>query len=263
MKQVGRVRAYLRYRLKAKTSYGIQAPFLFNYMQEVVEQKWKKNLVCSQIEQLRKHLLHNQTMVPFVDFGTGRKKASISDQRRICDIARHSAKSKKYARLLFKTVQYFRPTTILELGTSLGISTAYLSAANPSAKVVTIEGCPAMVQQALINFQTLSLNNIEVRGGEFSAVLPSVLQEVSSIDFVFIDGNHCRKATLDYYKQIKPHLTSKSVVVIDDIHYSKDMEAAWREIIADPFVRVSLDFFAMGMLFPNKDLSKEHFLIRY
>ena len=263
MKQISFLIKYLNYRFSFKTAHGIHSPFVFELYNEVI---CKKGGYYSfeKIEQLRKKLLASLREIEVTDLGTGR-----SGKRTIAAIAERSAKSKKYCELLFRIAYHFKPSNILELGTSLGISTAYLASACPTAKVVTIEGCPNTANEAKNNFEALKLNNIESVTGNFDAVLPAVLCLLLPIAIgtncllVFIDGNHKKEPTLKYFNHCLEFTNNDSLFIFDDIHWSEEMEEAWEEIKKHPKVTVTIDLFFIGLVFFRKEQAKEDFILRF
>lgn len=140
MNKMALLRNYLHYFFSAKTRYGIHSPFVFDFVNNVVNKKTGYKEV-SDIEAIRKELKKDNTQISVSDLGAGSAKSQGSI-RSISDIARHSLKSRKYASLLYRMVKYFHPSKILELGTSLGISSSYMAKANPATEIITIEGCP-------------------------------------------------------------------------------------------------------------------------
>ena len=241
----------------AKTAHGIHSPFVFDLYNEVINKKGDY-YSFDKIEHLRKKLLLSKKEIDVTDLGTGK-----SGKRIIGEIAGRSLKEKKYCELLFRLVYYFKPTAILELGTSLGITTSYLASANKNAKVITIEGCPNTAAEAKKSFESLGLNNIETVTGDFENVLSSVIRHPSSIDFIFFDGNHRKEPTLKYFKQCLEVAHNDSVFVFDDIHWSDEMEEAWEQIKSHPDVRVTIDLFFLGLVFFRKEQVKENFIIRF
>jgi predicted O-methyltransferase YrrM len=160
-------------------------------------------------------------------------------------------------------VRHFKPETILELGTSLGISTLYLESAAPEAKLITLEGCASTAELAADHFRQSGLKNISIYTGEFSTVLPGYLAKQHKIDFAFFDGNHTYIATTGYFRQCLPFAGENTVFVFHDIHWSQGMLKAWKEICRDDSVRVTIDLFDIGLVFFNKGLSKQDFIIRF
>ena len=249
---------YLKYWFSAKTAHGIHSPFVFQLYNEVINTKGNY-YSFDKIEQLRKKLLLSQKEIDVTDLGTGK-----SGKRTVSEITKRSLRSAKYGQLLFRLAYYFKPNTILELGTSLGITTSYLAFANPSSKVITIEGCPNISSEAKNCFQSLGLNNIETVVGNFDSVLGSRLKtQDSRLDFVFFDGNHKKNPTLNYFNQCLSHSTNDSVFIFDDIYWSDEMEDVWEEIKSHPKVTVTIDLFFLGIVFFRKEQAKENFILRF
>jgi predicted O-methyltransferase YrrM len=258
VKKLSFVIKYLQYWFSAKTAHGIHSPFVFDLYNEGIHKKGSY-YSYEKIEQLRKKLLSSKKEIDVTDLGSGKSGKKI-----IGKIAAHAAKSAKYGQLLFRLVNYFKPDTILELGTSLGISTSYLASANSNTRVVTIEGCPNIANEARKHFQSLGLLNIENRIGNFDNELSSVIGHQSSvIDFIFFDGNHRKEPTLNYFKQCLEYANNDSVFIFDDIHWSDEMEQAWEEIKKNPKVTVAIDLFFLGLIFFRKEQAKENFIVRF
>lgn len=255
---------YLRYFFSASNGrgHGIHSPFVFDFIKNVLRDK-KKHDCYHKIESRRNYLMHDNGVIDVEDLGAGSMHLQTS-KRRIKDIAASSLRSKKYARLLFRIVQYLHPKNILELGTSFGISTAYMAAGNPDANIITIEGAASVASLARQGFDELGLQQIELLQGEFSSKLPQALAQLKTIDLVFIDGNHRRVPTLAYFDQLLACSTPSTVLIFDDIYWSLEMENAWSEIKHHPRVKLTLDLFFFGIVFFNEDIKiPQHFMIRF
>jgi predicted O-methyltransferase YrrM len=161
-------------------------------------------------------------------------------------------------------VAYYGSEKIMELGTSLGITTSYLAAANPNSSVFTLEGASEVAAIAKTNFQQLGLGNVQIVIGNFDHTLAALLNNLDYLDFVFVDGNHRYEPTLQYFQQLKPKMRAHSILIFDDIHWSKEMEAAWETIKEDPAITVSIDLFFIGIVFFRKENRvKQHFTISF
>jgi predicted O-methyltransferase YrrM len=156
-----------------------------------------------------------------------------------------------------------RPVSVLELGTSLGISSAYLALGNPECPVVTVEGCSETAAFAKEQLDTLGLNNIRVINSRFEDVLSYLLPEIGVLGMVFFDGNHRKEATMDYFQQCLPFIHDETVFIFDDIHWSSEMEEAWAVIREHESVKITIDLFRMGLVFFREGLSKEDFILRF
>ena len=238
---------YLQYFYRAKTRYDVHAPFAFAFTEQVLEDD-RQYYAFRDIELLRNGLLKDKTQIAVQDYGAG----SRVDQRRhreVRSIARYSAVSPSSGQLLFRLVQFLKPQTLLELGTSLGISGAYQAAAASAARMITLEGCPETAALARQHFQNLGLTSVEARIGRFEEELPAALSQLGQVDYLYIDGDHRRGATTAYLKACLPYLHPHAVVVLADIHWSNEMEAAWAELREQDGVRLSIDLFHFGLLF--------------
>jgi predicted O-methyltransferase YrrM len=255
---------YLKYRLSALNGkgHGIHSPFVFDFVRNVCNNAGKKQPPPA-LQELRKELLHDRTELQVEDFGAG-SRLQKQKLRSVRSLATSAVKPPKYASLLFRLCAHYRPGTVLELGTSLGLTTAYLSAANPDARIITIEGSTAIAERARDNFRKLGCRNIEQVCGSFDEVLPETLKTITSLDLAYIDGNHRYGPTLSYFNQLLPFLHDRSIVVFDDIHWSPEMERAWASVKEHNAVQYTIDLFFLGFVFFRKDFKvKQHFVIRY
>jgi len=201
-------------------------------------------------------------IIEVTDFGAGSRKLK-SNQRKISSIAKTSLTGKRLSEFLFRLVLWRKPRQILELGTSLGLSAAYLAMANKESRIITLEGCPNIANCAQHNLNYLNLNQqVLVRVGEFSKTLDKSIADFKTLDLVFIDGHHAKIPTLKYWEKIKKHLTPGALVIFDDIHWSSGMEEAWETVKQDPGVQISIDLFYKGIILWNSDTKEEqHFKI--
>lgn len=255
---------YARYYVTASNSkgHGMHSPFVFSFITQVMNDD-RAFYAYRTIENLRQLLLIDQQTLLIQDFGAG-SRVRKENTRKVCDIARASLKPKRFGQLLFRIVDHYSPANILELGTSLGITTAYMAAANEQSKVVTMEGAATVAAVARKNLAKLGLQNIRLVEGNFDETLAATVQQMGSIDLAFVDGNHRYEPTLRYFRELLPAMHEYSILIFDDIHWSKEMEQAWTEIQRDPAVTLSIDLFFIGLVFFRKEQKvKQHFTIRF
>lgn len=255
---------YFRYYFTSSNGkgHGIHSPFVFDFVTKVLNDKTQYE-EYDIVEALRKKLLHDKTLIPVEDLGAG-SSIDKTNQRVIASIAKHSVKSKKYGQLLFRLVKKYQTKNILELGTSLGVTTAYLALANSDSKVVTLEGAKAIAGIAKKNFDVLKLANVEIVEGNFDDTFSLLSAHGSPLDLAFIDGNHRREPTERYFRQMLDKIHNDSILIFDDIHWSREMEDAWKTIQENESVRCTIDLFFMGIVFFRKEFKeKQHFKIRF
>ena len=202
------------------------------------------------------------TILNIKDLGAG----SVSGKgqvRQVNQFVRHASISPKYGRLLSRLVHFIKPFTIIELGTGAGFSTMYMALASDKCKIYSIEGSPEIADLAGGNIKSLGLKNTEIIAGSFNDILPVVLQKIQHPLFIFIDGDHRGENLIGYFETILPYTTENTVVVLDDIRWSLSMEKAWKKIVKRTEVSVSIDLFRMGILFLEKNINKQHFIVKF
>ena len=259
MKIIRLVVRYGKHILTARNTggFGVHSPYIFNFIQGVLKEK-HPFYIFNRIEQIREKLCHDNRTIQTVDFGTGKSGVRI-----IADIASKASKQPKIAQLLFRIIQYYRFNDVLELGTSLGISTMYMASATKDGYCMTLEGCPETASIARANFNELGATNIKLITCNINEILEDILKKQGKQDFIFIDANHRYEALIEYFNTCVNYLKDNSIIVIDDIYWSKGMEKAWTEIKEHPQISATIDIFHLGIVFFNPELKKKHYKIRF
>ena len=237
---------------KAKTIYDIHQPFLYQFVSEVLEDR-RHFFPFAEIETKRRFLLQSPNSIQVTDHGAG----SLVDNtrtRKIAQITKSSAVSPFFGRVLFKTAVLLQAKQMLELGTSLGISTLYLAGSSRQSQIYSIEGCPETAKIAARNLKLWLDKRIHLIEGTFEKQLPLVLKKLPQIDLAFLDGNHQKQATLQYFEACLTKVHSNSVLIFDDIHWSKEMTEAWEIIRNHPEVKLSVDLFYSGLVFFREEI---------
>ena len=255
---------WFRYFIHASNSrgHGIHSPFIYELIREVLNDD-RNYYAYGKIETVRSTLLRDRRMLTVDDFGAGSAQAG-SVENRVSDIAAGSLSTKKFGRLLFRLADFYRARQIIELGSSLGISAAYLASANRESRVNTIEGSPSIAGIAAETFETLGLKNIILTTGKFEDRIGEILITNRGADLVFLDGNHRKKPVLSYFEQILEHKAASSLIIVHDIHWSREMEEAWSIIQKHPAVKMTVDIFSAGLVFFREEFQvRQHFVVRF
>ncbi len=250
---------YIRYFITAKNKHSAHGPFLYEFITKVLNNP-SSDTYCERIDQLRAKLYKSHKSINITDFGAG-SQINNSKTRKIRDIARNSAKNSKYGELLYRITKFYNVNNVLELGTSLGISTLYL--ANTKSKVYTLEGCKETANIAKENFEEMERKNINLTLGDFQNTLEDTLKKTDPLDLVFIDGNHQEEATIQYFEKCLKYANNNTIFIFDDIHWSRGMENAWRYIKSNYTTTLTIDLFFIGIVFIKTELSKENYTIRF
>jgi predicted O-methyltransferase YrrM len=221
------------------------------------------------IESLRNELNASSMEVIRIDYGAGSPDSKLTREEMhrgrvvlttVGEICRVASLRPKWGGLLFRLVRQYRPAVCLELGTALGISTAYQAAAlqlNHHGRILTLEGSESSASLARENFGKLGLEGVEVVLGRFQDTLQDVLDQNGPIDYVFMDGHHDESATLGYFREIYPHLAESATLVLDDISWSSGMRRAWDAIRKDNHVKACVDLISVGICVFAKSAANE------
>lgn len=235
----------------------MHSPFVFDFMKHVLYDH-RHFYAYDEIEKMRENLLKGDLTLEVTDYGTG-----TSSKRSLKSIIKTSVKPAKQAQLLFRIVDHYKCYKILELGTSLGLTALYLASASKNSNVITLEGDPQIALQAQKNFNALKKKNILLCTGKFEETLNSALTLQDKTDLIFFDGNHREEATLQYFQQSLHHADERSIFIFDDIHWSRGMKKAWHIVQVNERVTITIDLFYLGIVFFRKELSKQHFVLRF
>lgn len=256
-------RKYIQYYLTASNGagHGTHSPFVFEFILRILGDK-TNYADFDEVEQLRARLRQSRKILEVEDFGAG-SSMSKTNSRTVASIARHAAKPKKYGQLLYRMIRFYQSPLVLELGTSLGITTCYL--AKGATNVISMEGSREIADIARSNFNDLRLTNIQLIEGNFDDQLPLLVTQLQSpIGLAFVDGNHRLQPTMRYFETLLPKINDYSIVVLDDIHWSEEMEQAWKYCKEHPAVTLSIDLFFIGILIFRKEIrERQHFVVRF
>jgi predicted O-methyltransferase YrrM len=262
-RQVHAVVSYLKHTIHARSRYKVHSPFVYSFYDDVI-MNGKNQIEYRIVNRLRMEMETASRFIKRKDMGA-RCRDYPCDQRfvRVKDVVHHSSVNRHKGEFLFRLSRNIQAMNILELGTSMGISTMYLGLSAPAGRVITIEGCIDSANLARENFDKAGLKNITIITGNFDEKLTVALDSMPRPDLVFFDGNHKKEPTLAYFQQCLQHIHPGTVFVFDDIHWSSGMEAAWRTICRHPDVKVTIDLYHMGIVFFREELSKENFTLHF
>lgn len=268
MKALG---SYLRFLARSSSRYGVHSPFVFDLVENVFRNR-RRFEGEEEIEFWRRHYRASRQRILRVDHGTAGQAHQPDDhvntavrcEVKVGAIARRSLLPQRRALQLYHLARRKEAGSILELGTSLGITSAYLaSAAGADGRLVTIEGCPATAEIARETLTALDMGHVTILNGTFRDQLPEAIRQLGRIDLAYLDGDHRKGPTLEYFRQIAAMRWEGMVIVLDDIHATEEMESAWEEIKAHPGISLTIDLFRLGLVFFRAGMKPQHFRLRY
>lgn len=253
-----KIKTLISFYSEANTIYKIHSPFVFSFMEKVFNTS-RHYYAFDRIEYLREALKQSNELIEFKDFGA---KAKKDRTRKVKDIAKSAVSPKNKCRWLFNTVNHFHPKTVIELGTSLGISTLYLASAESNTPVYTHEGDPQSAALAHSNFTRMKMSNIQLIEGRFEETFQKTLDQLPQVGLAYLDGNHSYEATIQYFNQCLAKVTEQTILIFDDIYWSPGMTKAWDEIKKHPRVRLTIDLYQIAYVFFDPAIEeKQHFKV--
>jgi predicted O-methyltransferase YrrM len=253
------VQQWLKYFHLKTDEHSLHSPFFYDFYKTLVSDP-SIPLDDEAIETVRKAFLQQRNKIDIQDLGAGSQR-SKKQARSIASVASYSSSSRKFSSFLYRLIEKYQFNNILELGTSLGINTAYLEK-TAASQITSFEGDPAVFEIAKAHL--LPSTKLTLILGNIDQLLPAHLKQLNRpLDLVYIDANHTYEATLNYFNLLLPHHHQSSIFILDDIHWSKGMNKAWEEIKGHPQVCASIDLFDAGLLFFNPTLNSQHLVLDF
>ncbi|MDX2001255.1 MAG: class I SAM-dependent methyltransferase [Chitinophagales bacterium] len=247
-----RLKSFLQYLVKGQSRYLIHSPFVFDFINEVLNDE-RQFYAYEAIASIEQQYRNNQQSILLSDLGSLSQNGKTDT---VSHLFHKTALPSKHARLLFKMINYYQPQNLLEIGTGLGFSTLHLALAKKKAPFVSLEGNPMLADLALKNLHEADAHQVQILRGNFKETLPFALEKLEKLDFVFIDGNHTKEATLDYFAQCVPLTNTSTIMVFDDIYWSPGMTEAWKQITTHSQVTLAIDLWRLGIVFFRKEIKQ-------
>jgi predicted O-methyltransferase YrrM len=250
------IKDYLNWRMKSVNEHGLHSPFMYKLATECFYDKTHYT-DYNELKKFHHTLKKDSTIIKVDNLGAG-SKYFRSNQRKISQISKISGSSYKEMKFLYRLSRYFKPGNVLELGTNLGKSAFSLHLGYPRANFTSIEGDFEIYKIAQKYLSKTPIHLVHSDFKEYILQLP----KNKKFDLIYLDGNHTKEATLEYFDLLLPHLHNNSVFLIDDIYWSQEMKDAWKILLQNPQVRQSIDTYHIGFLFFRKEQFQQHFTIR-
>ena len=201
--------------------------------------------IFQKCEDHRTHLLHDNRLVSYKISGSNKTQT-------VSEICRKASSKPIWAQFLFLITKKISSPNILEIGTNLGISGAYILSAlryKKNSKFITMEGVSEFCSIADNFFKSITTcPEYEIRQGLYEQTFPIILNENHKFNLFFIDGNHDKNDTIRYFNLLKNTMQFPSIMVFDDINWSVGMQQAWKIITQDRSISYVIDFYKLGII---------------
>lgn len=239
---------------RSGSRYSVHSPFVYDLITKALKPQISTEHTGI-IKNIEREIAHTP---PFMstDLGTGNNrelsgksllKMSIND---------------RYGSMLYGLCQHFSPENILELGTSAGLSAAWMALGSPKAKLTSVEACPRKTQLAGEVLRKNGISNVDLINGEAASYIQQLRKKEYKAQLFFIDADHSYESTKYFYSKLLPLSTENSLMIFDDIYWSLGMTEAWNEISADKNVSLAVATMRFGMIFFRKGIEKQYFRLR-
>ena len=215
-------------RLWQRRGFGIHSPYAYRLITEVIREK-ARFYAYDELAYLQNENAHN-------DYKIKRKRA----------------------RMLFRMVNRFQPTHILEIGSSGGITTLYMKRANSNSYITIAEPRHEIAEQTR---KMLAEKNCTatVTETDFKTAMQSYLQTPDIRPFILV--NRMPKAAYHNLADLlDTSLIPYTVLLIDGINH-KMQRTVWKHLISDERVRVAMDMKHYGLILCNPKLNKQTYYI--
>ena len=133
------ITSYIKFLLKSKNQHGIHSPFVYNLITKCFYDSKKKAAYKTLIVYRNKTIQHKK-IISITDLRAN-YRVFKSKERKVSTLTKNTKITLKKQKLLYRIISYFKPDTILELGTPIGLGTIAMSIASPSSKLITMERC--------------------------------------------------------------------------------------------------------------------------
>lgn len=244
--------------LKSKNQHGIHSPFVYDLVTKCFYDS-KKQGAYKTLRAYRNKTIQHKKIIPITDFGSN-YRVFKSKERKVSTITKNAKITLKKQKLLYRVISYFKPDTILELGTSIGLGTIAMSIANPSSKLITMEECPNTSKLAQHYFNEFGLKNIYLKNSTFEDFFK--IKSSIKYDIVFINENHNKEDIINYFNILSDKINNDSILIFDGIYWNIKMTEAWNQIKGNSKVTLSIDTYYWGFIFFRIEQEKQHFTIR-
>jgi predicted O-methyltransferase YrrM len=196
----------------------------------------------------------------FSDIESLRKRLLL--QKEMADIVEREAICPKQGALLFRLANYFRPKNIVQIGSSVGLSTLYLTSYRQEVRCIALEKTSEHASIAHWVYEKGARTFVDLRIGDYQTVLPGILEEMKTVDFVFF--NTCREASnASLFDTCVKYAQADTIFVFEGIKKNRTMRKLWKTICRRPEVTVTLDLYSMGIVFFNKKLHKRNYTVYF
>jgi predicted O-methyltransferase YrrM len=237
-------------RILRRRGFGVHSPFVFHLITKVIGER-RLYYRYYDIEMIRQQLLFKEDSIELPLKGGRSTIAKV--------VEREGIRPKRGA-LLFRLTNYFQPEKILQIGSTMGLSTLYLSSYRPGLTCVSIETVPEYTSISRWVYQKAARTAIDLQAGDYQTLLPLALERMGKVDFVYFN-TPIETFPSQLFDICLKYAHNDTAFVIEDIRVNKSMRKFWKTVCEHPKVSVSIDLYSAGIVLFNKNLHKQMYKI--
>lgn len=225
---------FLRYR----KGFGVHSPFAFSFITKVIDERYGY-YAYNDIELIRRQLVH-----------------------RNCPMLKTDIK-RSHGELLFRIVNYFKPERLIQIGTSAGIGSLYMTAPSSRLNYLLLDSDDNNAEQTIWSLRKFNpkASSVSVIAGDYLKTLPAALSKMSAVDFLFFNSAKDKEKNMIYLDEAIKYVQSDTVFFIEGIRSNREMRQLWKNICLREDVSVTFDLYNVGVVFFNKKLHKQNYIV--
>jgi predicted O-methyltransferase YrrM len=242
--------------------HSLQSPFAYEVYTKFLKRGAGLSEENGAIENLRSQL---RTSGEEIELQSDGAPSSLSKRRakKVSEIAKHGISNYQTSRVLSNLISFNQSSSVLELGTSLGLNTMYMNNIASVEGVTTIEGNPDLCALANTHFRRQNCHNITLKNCDIESALIELKEVGSRFDFIYVDANHTYEATLAYYRHLMKIVSDDGILVFDDINWSVGMKNAWEMIKTQMKFGLTIENNELGIVFLRQTGVKANYIARF
>jgi len=121
----------------------------------------------------------------------------------------------------------------------------------------------ALVNSMISFYKPIALMELELNPLNKANVLEEI-EKAKTIGLLYLKQNKNTSDLMLYFNAAIKKVNTHSILIFENIHNSKEMEASWEQIKMHKEVKLTIDLYKLGIVFFRQEqLEKENFTIRF
>ena len=241
-------------KMRHRKGHGVHSPLAYSLITKVIEEKCPY-YIFEEIEKIRQSLIEDSTLVTYSGRSGKIKRNTVGE------ITLKESHHRRYGALLFRLVNFFKASSVLNVGSSSGVMSFYLASPHSNCRCVALEHRKELLRVAEDKAKQLGLENLHFCSGTSPDDIDKVLQRQSGgFDLIFIDTAYDPELTGIIAGKCLQHFREDYVLIIDGINRNKSMQQLWKSLKLQIKGGITLDLYALGIIFASHKMYKKNYI---